>query len=150
MAAIPSTLDQYRPSDVRRSYQEGLNFIERPFGIPEDIVLDVPVPLSVNRSRKIDWRSHAKFKAWQKQADAHYLLVKRKLQGKKITGRYELIIIIDEKQSGCDGDNLTKSLTDFVVRCGLVTDDSPKYCRQWTVKFGVAPAGCRIILRPIE
>ena len=126
------------------------DFSDRPFGVVEDIILDLPTCPSVNQTRKIDWRSHAKFKAWQKQADAHFMLVKRKLQGKKITGRFEIIIIIDEKQSAADGDNLTKSLTDFVVRCGLVTDDSPKYCRQWTVKFGVAPEGCRIILRPIE
>jgi hypothetical protein len=43
------------------------------------IVLDLPAPLSVNRTRRIDYRSMPAPKAWRDKADALFLVQKRKL-----------------------------------------------------------------------
>jgi hypothetical protein len=52
-----------------------------------DIVLDLPVPPSVNRTRRVDWRSMARRRKWESAADTLALL-----NGKhrKITGRFEI------------------------------------------------------------
>jgi hypothetical protein len=34
-----------------------------------DIVLDLPVPPSVNRTRRVDWRSMARRRKWESAAD---------------------------------------------------------------------------------
>jgi hypothetical protein len=40
-----------------------------PFAVAPNIVLDLPPPLSVNRTRKVDWIGRRKFTAWQNVAD---------------------------------------------------------------------------------
>ena len=37
---------------------------------PKPIVLDLPVPPSVNRTRKVDWRARSATARWHAQADA--------------------------------------------------------------------------------
>ena len=118
---------------------------------PQPIVpafaLDLPVPPSINKTRRIDWRSFPAYKKWQADADKHFLLVKSQLRGKKMPGRFELTIVIDETQTRCDAGNLEKHATDFLKRVDLITDDGPKYLRKLTIMFGAAPAGCRLILQ---
>lgn len=122
----------------------------RPFGCPPDIVLDLPVPPSVNRTRKVDWRGHSKYVAWRREADKHFLLVKRENKGREITGQFEAIVTISGEHTSIDLDNGVKALLDYARRLELVPDDSPKYLRKLTVEWGKAQEGCRLTLRPIE
>ena len=120
--------------------------IDRPFGYPPDIVLDLPSPLSVNRTRRIDWRTYPKVKRWIENADAHFLMQKRKL-APAILGRYEIVITLPEG-SEIDADNTPKMVIDAVRRFRLVTDDSPEFMRRVVIEFGHAPEGCRVTVRP--
>lgn len=119
-----------------------------PFFIP-DVVVDIPVPPSVNRARKIDWSTYPRVKNWQVQAD-RTLIASRQVRGvKKITGPYELQIIIDGKQTGCDLPNLEKLAIDYLVRIEVLADDGPKHLRRLVMEFGDAPKGCRVIVKPM-
>lgn len=110
------------------------------------IVLNLPAPLSVNRTRKIDWANHRKVKEWQRQADALFLMQKRGL-APPITGRYELTLTLPDG-SKADLDNCCKLAIDTVRRFRLVTDDSPKFMRRLVVEFGDVD-GCRVTVRPM-
>lgn len=124
---------------------------DRPFGCPPDTVLDLPAPLSVNKTRKIDWASRPKFKAWRKTADD--LLRIAWARGRKppiIPGCFEAVIVLSESVSSIDIDNGIKSLLDYAKRIECIVDDSPKYLRRLVVEFGDVPEGCRLILRPCE
>jgi Holliday junction resolvase RusA-like endonuclease len=89
-------------------------------------------------------------KAWRDQADALYLIQKRKIAADgQITGPFEALITIC---SSCrlDLDNGLKLLLDTARDYGLVPDDSPKYLRKLTVQFGEAPEGARLTLTQIS
>ena len=118
-----------------------------PFAVPADIVLDLPTPLSVNRTRRIDWKSYPKVKAWIREADGMFLMQKRKL-APAIKGRYEIIITLRDG-SQTDADNTPKLVIDTVRRFRLVTDDNPTFMRKVTIEFG-AVEGCRVTVRPVE
>ena len=111
-----------------------------------DIVLDLPNPLSVNRTRKIDWKNYKHVKAWQQQADASFLMQKRGLSP-AIKGRYEIIITLREG-SRIDADNTAKLIIDCVRRFNLVSDDDPAHMRKITIEFGNVE-GCRVIVRAV-
>jgi hypothetical protein len=114
------------------------------------IVLDLPAPLSVNRTRRIDYRSMPALKAWRGKADALFLMQKRKLpSGETINGPFEAIIVINP-MSRLDLDNGIKLLIDTAKDYGLIPDDSPKYLRKLTVEFGEAPEGARLTLNRIS
>ena len=112
-----------------------------------DIVLDLPAPLSVNRTRRIDWKTYPKVKAWIRQADAHFLLQKRTLPP-AIKGRYEIIITLRDG-SAIDADNTPKLLIDTIRRFNLVSNDDPKHMRRVTIEFGDVE-GCRVTIRPVS
>jgi Holliday junction resolvase RusA-like endonuclease len=120
--------------------------IDPPFAVPPDIVLFLPPPMSVNRTRKIDWRQQKSVKDWWRNAENMLLMQKRKLPP-PITGRYELIVTLHEGLR-MDADNGLKIICDAMRRFGLVTDDSPKYLRRLTVEFGDV-SGCRVTIRPM-
>ena len=120
--------------------------IDLPFAPPLDIVLDLPEPLSVNRTRKIDWRNYKHVEAWQRQADANFLMQKRKL-APRIAGRYEIIITLRDG-STIDADNTPKLLIDTIRRFNLVNDDNPTFMRKVTIEFGDVE-GCRVTVRPM-
>ena len=115
--------------------------------MPADIVLDLPAPLSVNRTRKIDWANHKKVKAWQRQADAHFLMQKRKL-APPILGRYEIILTLRDG-SQTDADNTPKLVIDTLRRFRLVNDDDPTHMRRICIEFGDVE-GCRVTVRAVE
>jgi len=123
--------------------------VNSPFGLPPDIELDLPAPLSVNRTRRVNYAALGEIAKWRTEAEALFLLVKQKLAGRKIHGRYEAIVILNEKNR-LDIDNGVKGLLDFARHVEVVGDDSPKYLRKLTVKFGIAPHGAKLILRPCE
>lgn len=46
------------------------------------LVLDLPAPMSVNRTRRINYQSMPAQRAWKSKPDALFLLQKRSLAGK--------------------------------------------------------------------
>ena len=112
------------------------------------ITLNVPSPLSVNKTRRIDWREHAKTKEWLRQADAQFLLQKQALAGQAITGPFELTLTLRDG-SRKDLDNCCKIAIDAVRRYRLVTDDDPAHMRRLVVEFGDVE-GCRVTIRSME
>jgi hypothetical protein len=110
-----------------------------------EIVLSLPAPISVNRTRRIDWRAHRTVSTWQSSADGWFLSQKRSLPP-AIVGPYELTLTLAEG-SRIDADNACKLVIDAVRRFRLVTDDNPKHMRRLVVEFGDV-TGCRVTLRP--
>lgn len=125
---------------------------DRPFGCPPDLVLDLPVPPSVNRTRKVNWPGMQLVKQWKAKADM--LLIAsgqyRAFKPFAIKGPYEITIILDRKLCKADPDNIPKHAIDYIRRRGLIENDSPKYAERTLIIWGEAPEGCRVILRPAE
>lgn len=124
---------------------------DRPFGCPPDIVLDIPIPPSVNSLRKVDWRAMGRYNAWKSQADMALLASGQYASQKGLAPivRFELSVILDES-CRCDADNVLKAAIDYLRRIDFILDDGPKNMRKITVEWGTAPAGCRLILRGAE
>lgn len=124
--------------------------VDLPFLPPPDTVLDLPAPLSVNKTRKIDYAAMPAVKAWRE--NARKLLLVAWAGGKKpkkITGAFEAMLILSD-ESNIDLDNGIKQLLDYAKRLELIVDDSKKYFRRLTIEWGAAPEGCRLILRPMD
>jgi Holliday junction resolvase RusA-like endonuclease len=122
-----------------------------PFGCPPDIVLDIPVPPSVNSTRRINWAAMPMVEKWKKDADG-LLTVSGQYRAAKpyrIAGQYELTIIFNEEKCSKDLDNPVKAAIDYLRRLNLIEDDSPRYARQVLILWGHAPEGCRLIVRPV-
>lgn len=125
---------------------------ERPFALPNrelvTTVIDVPVPPSTNRTRRIDWRSHSKVMAWHKSADNKMMFVPKAAR-RPVLGKFELLITMSEQHSRLDLDNGLKCLIDYLRRIELIVDDSPKYLRRLVVEWchpSVAPDGVRVTI----
>jgi Holliday junction resolvase RusA-like endonuclease len=127
------------------------SYSDAPFHAPPDIILDLPPPPSVNRTRKVDWAQRRGVTAWHNVANAYVLAAKarpvRPLKLAKVS-RFELLIVISEHHTRIDLDNGLKSLIDYLRKIELIEDDSPKHMRRLTVEFGWAPTGCRVTVRP--
>jgi Holliday junction resolvase RusA-like endonuclease len=105
-----------------------------PFAPPPDIVLDLPPPPSVNKTRKINWSAQAKVVAWIRKADA--LTTTAWAGGKRpkvVLDKFEAIIIVSETATRIDLDNGIKKVLDYARRLGLIVDDGPRYMRQVTI-----------------
>ena len=118
-----------------------------PFALPADIVLDLPPPISVNRiwrKTKTGVIKSDAYQKWIRRADA-MLLETGQLKGlKTIVGPFTAMIIV--KRSNLDLDNNSKCLLDFVQSRNFIIDD--KFCEELTLRWGNAPSGCRLTLRP--
>ena len=128
---------------------------ERPFSLPNreliTTVIDVPVPPSVNNTRRVDWRSHAKVSAWYKAADNMMLFVPKAAR-RPVPGKFELHITMSEGHTRIDLDNGLKCLIDYLRRIELIVDDSPKYLRRLVVEWchpSVAPQGVRVTIQEL-
>lgn len=108
------------------------------------IILDLPKPLSVNRTRRIDWRAKPAIDRWVKSADA--LVMSRGRLPKRISGPFEAIITLPIG-SALDADNTPKMVVDYARRLELIDNDDPTHMRRLTIEFGDAPEGCRLALR---
>lgn len=127
------------------------SMVDPPFAPAADIVLDLPAPPSVNRTRKIDWKGKRQLTAWGNVADAYVLAAKGRSRSplvlKKIP-RFELLITISEHHTKIDLDNGLKALIDYLRRIELIEDDGPKHMRRLVVQWGSAIHGCRVTVRP--
>ncbi len=124
-------------------------FIDRPFGAPLDTILDIPVPLSVNRTRKVNYAAMSAVKNWKASADAmvmasgQYKTARRFRRPEKPC---EIKIILCEKRCKLDPDNPIKNAIDYLRALELIENDTGKHVRKITVEWGAAPQGCRIII----
>ena len=125
---------------------------DRPFGCPPDVVIDVPVPPSVNRTRKVNWAAIPLVKKWKAKADMLLMASGQYRQAKALAihGPYDLTIVLNRKLCKQDPDNPVKAAIDYLRRIGLIANDSPKYAERTLIVWGEAPEGCRLILRPAE
>lgn len=118
-----------------------------------DIVLDLPAPPSVNRTRRVDWRGMGRFKGWTRNADALVLASRGRMVNPQRWApplmRFEVRIVMSEHHTKIDLDNGVKWLIDYLRRIEVIVDDGPKHMRRLVVEWGLAPEGCRITLRPI-
>lgn len=122
-----------------------------PFAVHSDIILDLPAPPSVNKTRKIDWSASRAVKAWQNVANAYVLAAKgRAISPLLLTKvpRFHLLIVVSEHHTKIDLDNGLKALIDYLRRIELIEDDSWKHMRKLTVEWGLAPHGVRVTVRP--
>lgn len=123
-----------------------------PFAAPPDIILDLPPPPSVNRTRQIDWKGKRQITAFHNVADAYVMAAKgRSLSPLKLSkvSRFELVITLSEQHTKIDLDNGLKALIDYLRRIDLIEDDSPKHMRRLVVEWGRAPHGCRVTVKPL-
>ncbi len=126
-----------------------IDFADRPFGCPPDVVLDIPVPPSVNVTRKVNKAALGKVDDWKVSADAlvmasgQYRFAKRNPVGE----RFDLTIIFDENRSRLELDNGIKSAIDYLRRLELIKNDDKRYMRALHIVWGKAPEGCRLVLR---
>jgi len=122
-----------------------------PFALAPDMILDLPFPPSVNRTRKLDFSSLRVVNAWKNVANAYVMAAKsRKDSPLKLAkvSRFELHIVMSER-SRADLDNGLKALIDYLRKIELIEDDSPKHMRRLVVEFGHAPHGCRVTVKPM-
>ena len=121
-----------------------------PFAAPPDIVLDLPAPPSVNRTRKLDFTSLRITNEWKAVANAYVLAAKARknspLRLSKVQ-KFELHVVMAEG-SRTDLDNGLKILIDYLRKIEAIENDSPKHLRRLVVEFGHAPFGCRVTVKP--
>lgn len=124
--------------------------IDIPFLPPADIVLELPSPVSVNRSRRIDWKGHKKVQDWVKVADQFLLVAKAAKQVRcERLARYELHITLSEDHVNVDADNALKIVIDYLRHRDITADDSKKNLRKLTVEWGFAAAGVIVVIKPL-
>lgn len=113
-----------------------------------EIVLDVPAPPSVNRTRKVHWRGHKKYVAWKKNAGLR-LIENGQYRAARggVLGKYELTVTLNEAMCPADPDNHLKAVGDFLKSLNFIVDDGPAYARRIVIEYGDVPDGCRITLR---
>src|SRR6516225_9261671 len=99
------------------------------------ITLDLPIPPSVNRTRKIDWAGLRALKEFYLRTDLHLTAYgPRPPPVRLIKGAYEVLIQVPES-SGYDLDNHVKTLIDYLVSREFVTDDRARYLRRLVVQW---------------
>lgn len=120
---------------------------DAPFACPPDVVLDLPVPPSVNRTKRVDWSHLKRLKKWKAAADGLVHLAKRRpgnpLRLERIP-RFELRIVFSEQHTAADLDNIIKHLIDYLRHIELVADDAQQNLRKLVVEWGLAPEGARV------
>jgi len=113
------------------------------------VMLDLPPPLSVNRTRRVDWTAQPKLRAWKEQADRFVMAAKRSPNPPRFDRleRFVVTIILSEDHCELDADNGIKSVIDYLRRIEIIANDSKKNMRGLHVIWGHAPAGMRVIVR---
>jgi Holliday junction resolvase RusA-like endonuclease len=113
-------------------------------------VFDLPLPPSVNTTRKVDWKNRNRLNRWINAADAALMASGQFKSAQKNIVRFELHVVLDDEACRLDLDNGVKTLVDYLVRVGILANDSKKHWRKLTLEWGAAPAGCRITVKPLD
>lgn len=126
--------------------------IDRPFGLPPEIVhvVDLPRPPSANRL----WRSAGKkvyrsaiYMDWIHQAGFALMTAPRRNR-QTIQGDFVALIEIKRSRANADLGNHEKATLDFAQRAGLIAND--KHAVEITLRWSnSAPLGCRLTLRSV-
>ena len=127
-----------------------ISMADAPFHCPPDTVLDVPVPPSVNRTRSVNWAGMRETTAWRKRAGMMLMASGQYRRAQKKIPRFEIKIVLCETLCRLDLDNTAKHAIDYLRHLGIITNDAPQNMRRVTVEWGLAPAGCRITVKPCE
>lgn len=114
----------------------------------EPTIIDIPVPPSVNKTRRINFAALPAVKAWKEAADKELMASGQYKRAVKIKGQYELTIVLSETLCAADQDNPIKAAIDYLRRIELIENDDPRHARRTIIEWGEAPKGCRLILRP--
>ena len=119
-----------------------------------EIVLDLPVPTSTNALWIARGKRRVKSKqylAWQEQADVTCIANRQFPRHRKITGHYEMSLLVDRTQTKGDLSNKIKALEDWLVSRDIVRDDvdCQRLSAEW-VSREMAPSGCRVTLRSLH
>jgi hypothetical protein len=110
------------------------------------ITLDLPIPPSVNRTRRIDWAGNRKREEFYLRADLYITAHgPRPAPVRKIRGGYELAIQIPETLSGIDLDNHAKALIDYLVSREFVAGDGKRHLRRLILEWGDGPC-CHVTI----
>jgi Holliday junction resolvase RusA-like endonuclease len=127
------------------------SYADPPFAVAPDIVLDLPMPPSVNRI----WRANKagpkhvsispEYRQWKAHADALAMSLGQFRGLKTIAGKFEVHIVL-QRQRG-DLDNRAKGLLDWLQSRSVVLDD--KYCERLTLEWGDAPHGARVTVKAL-
>jgi Holliday junction resolvase RusA-like endonuclease len=114
------------------------------------VVLDLPVPPSVNKTRKIDRVGHRLFMRWVQSCTPFVLAAKCRsenpLKLEKIK-RFHIAVVLSEQHTTIDLDNSVKSLIDYLRHIEIIENDAQKNMRKLTVEWGLAPHGCRVTVK---
>jgi len=121
-----------------------------PFHCPPDTVLDIGVPPSVNSTRRVNKAGLRELSQWKKRAGMMLIASGQYRRAAKGVTRFEVTITLCEILCRSDLDNVTKHAIDYLRELKIVTNDGPKQMRKVTIEWGLAPAGCRITVRPCE
>lgn len=117
----------------------------------DDIVLHLPAPVSVNKSRRVDWKGQQQVKDWVRLADQFLTVAKSRKEVRfERLQRYELHITLSEDHCRVDQDNGLKILIDFLHSREITANDGPKQLRKTTIEWGYAPAGVLLRVIPLE
>src|SRR5262252_1577362 len=103
---------------------DAILYPEVPQSAAVQICLDLPIPPSVNRLRRIDWANTRKHRQWQLHADLFIMANgPRPPPVRMINGpHYKLHIQIPDGSRG-DLDNFCKPLIDYLVSREFTPDD---------------------------
>lgn len=126
------------------------------------VILDLPLPPSVNRIAARLGNESSVVKKWITAADRHIMATGQRIgwpPGNALDHRiknsprpdspFVLEVIWTEDQAGkWDIDNRLKPLLDYLQRIGVTRND--KLCRKLIVVFGEAPSGTRVLIYPME
>jgi hypothetical protein len=113
------------------------------------ITLDLPLPPSVNRLRRVDWASFRTRQQFYTHADLFLVAYGPKPPPvRTITGAYELTVQIPDG-SRLDLDNHHKALIDYLVSREFVAGDSKKYLRRLVIEWGAPTEYCRITIQGV-
>jgi Holliday junction resolvase RusA-like endonuclease len=123
---------------------------EQPFRPAIETVLDLPVAPSVNETRKVHLAGLRKLAEWKRQAGMGLMANGQYRAALKDVPRFEIEIILNEKTCRLDADNVLKNTIDYLRELKLIVNDAPKNMRSLLVRWGEAPKGMRVIIRPCE
>jgi Holliday junction resolvase RusA-like endonuclease len=119
---------------------------DAPFAVPPVIVLDLPVPPSINETHRPRPGGAKVLAAWKANADK-FVMAQRRQQPRKIAGSFEICIVFSEERTSIDLDNTLKTLIDYLRRIDAIHDDGKSFMRDLYVTWGDAPEGCRVHIR---
>lgn len=112
------------------------------------ITLDLPVPPSINRTKRPTGEGLARVRVWILAADRMALAQCAGRSAGKITGPFEIRITFGAA-TGIDLDNGPKHLIDYLRRIRIIQNDDKSRMMRVILERGTAPEGVRVTVTPL-